>query len=481
MNSIYARQSVDKKDSLSIEAQIELCKRYAGEDALVFQDRGFSGKNTKRPAFQELMHAIETGQVKKVFVYRLDRISRSVVDFGNLWEFFDQHQVEFLSCTEQFDTSAPIGRAMLNIILIFAQLERETIADRVKDNYIHRFTLGAWPGGPAPYGYSLTKVTDNGHHVSSLIPNEYANVVQEIFQSYVQAETSLSSLARQLSAKQIHGPKREKWDSVTLSRILHSPVYVRADEDIYFYYLSQGIQIQQDLGAFDGQHACNLIGRRERGKNKYHDTDKQMLTVANHPGVISSQLWLQVQKKLAQNRQLPRANAGKHSWLTGLLKCGRCGYAVRINYNKIEDKFYLLCSGRSNLSCCDNSISVSLRELENYVAQHIQSLLSNCPPEEMPVQSSAMATEILELDEKIERLITALAESSSITMGYLNKQIEVLHKKKMSLLQQKTPPSPRPTALTFDDLDFEEKKLVAAEFIQRIELAGTHVNIIWKV
>ena len=152
MNAIYARQSVDKKDSLSIEGQIEQCRKFAGDDAKIFKDKGYSGKNIKRPAFTELIKAIECGTVKKIFVYRLDRFSRSIADFSRLWELLEMYDVEFYSATENFDTSTPMGRAMLNIILVFAQLERETTAERVKDNYYHRLKLGAWPGGPAPVG-----------------------------------------------------------------------------------------------------------------------------------------------------------------------------------------------------------------------------------------------------------------------------------------------------------------------------------------
>ena len=143
MNAIYARQSIDKKDSLSIDGQIDLCRKYAGEDARIFRDKGYTGKNIKRPAFTELMESVKRGETQKIYVYRLDRFSRSIADFSRLWEILQQYGVEFQSVTEQFDTSSPMGRAMLNIVLVFAQLERETIAERVKDNYAHRFRLGA--------------------------------------------------------------------------------------------------------------------------------------------------------------------------------------------------------------------------------------------------------------------------------------------------------------------------------------------------
>jgi len=481
MDAIYARQSIEKKDSLSIEGQIELCRKYAGEDARVFQDKGFSGKNTKRPAFMELIRAIEAGQIKKVYVYRLDRFSRSIADFSRLWELFEEHGVEFQSVTEHFDTSSPIGRAMLNIVLVFAQLERETTAERVRDNYVHRFTLGAWPGGPAPYGFSLIKTTDDGRRVSSLAANEKAEVVKMIFREYAKAETSLRSLAKMLGEKGIHGPKREAWDNVTLSRLLHSPLYVCADEEIYWHYLGKGLQIQQEMEAFDGQHACNVIGRRDRSRNKYNSLDGQMLTVANHQGFIPSDLWLKVQHKLEKNPQISRANAGKYSWLTGLMKCARCGYSVKVNYSKSEDKFYLICSGRSNFSKCDASIHLNLRELENQVGTRIKEVLDSCPPEEACPATQESAEAVLEIERKIERLVKALAESSDVSIGYISKQIEKLHREREKLLEASRVSPSAPEHLDFDKATFEEKKLIASEFIDRILLDGTSVNIIWKI
>ena len=96
MDAIYARQSIDKKGSLSIEGQIELCRKFTVDDALVFSDKGFSGKNTKRPAFGELMEAVEAGRVKKIVVYRLDRFSRSLADFSQIWELLRKNDVESL-------------------------------------------------------------------------------------------------------------------------------------------------------------------------------------------------------------------------------------------------------------------------------------------------------------------------------------------------------------------------------------------------
>lgn len=481
MYAIYARQSVDKKDSLSIEAQIKLCRQLAGEDAKVFKDKGFSGKNIKRPAFTELIEAVKAGTVKKIFVYRLDRFSRSIADFGRLWELLEEHGVEFQSVTEQFDTSSPMGRAMLNIVLVFAQLERETTAERVKDNYLHRFKLGAWPGGPAPYGFDLVKIESEGRRVSSLRINEKAETVKKIFEDYAKPDTSLRSIAKDLNESGIKGPRREMWDNVTLSRLLHSPLYVKADADVYFYYLSKGLQIAEEADAFDGIHACNIICRRDHTKNKYNSLQDQMLTVSNHEGFIEADLWLKVQDKLSNNKQFSRANAGKYSWLTGLLKCAKCGYAVKVNYCKPENKIYLKCSGRSNLGVCDSRISVDLRELEDYISKKIDGMLKEAPPTDIIPSGNGNAAEVLKIEQKIDRLVNALAESGEIAVSYISKQIEALHREREELLKSCKPEHTNVRPLDFNSLSFDEKKLVAAQFIDRVLIEGKNVNILWKI
>lgn len=484
MEAIYARQSIDKKDSVSIETQIDYCRRYIGGEPEVFQDKGFSGKNTNRPAFHRLMEAVEAGQVTKIIVYRLDRFSRSIADFGRVWEILERHHVEFQSVTENFDTSSPMGRAMLNIVLVFAQLERETIAERVKDNYQHRFSLGAWPGGPAPYGYSLTKITDSaGRKASSLTANENAPIVRRIFETYAQEGISLRSIARSLNADGIPGPKRKTWDNVTLSRILHSPLYVQATEDVYWWYLSKGLQPKQDAAAFDGAHACNVIGRRDRSKGKYQDPDQQHFSLSNHQGFIPADLWLKCQVKLDQATPISSSTASKHSWLTGLLKCGSCGYAVKVVKDSQSGKLYLSCSGRSNMGICGQSIRVNLRELEAAIAQELCRILAECPPEELYPAENEAAKEVQLIEERIERLVTALSESSAVSVSYINAQIEKLHKQREKLLAelQKKKGLGHKQHLDFDAASFEEKQLIAREFIEKILLKDDEADVIWKL
>lgn len=479
MDAIYARQSLEKEGSLSIAGQIALCEKHAGPERQIFEDRGFSGKNTNRPGFLRLMEGVRGGRIQKILVYRLDRFSRSIADFSRIWEELERHGVAFQSVTEQFDTASPMGRAMLNIVMTFAQLERETTAERVRDNYFHRVSLGAWPGGPAPYGFTLGKRrTPAGGQASTLVADEHAPLVRQIFQRYVETDLSLRALAKELTAQGIHGPKREAWDNVTLSRLLRSPLYVRADAEVYWYYLAQGMEIVQPVEAFAGVYGCNLIGRRNRAKGQIAPAG-QRLTIANHEGILPAPLWLAAQDKLRKNRQIPRTNGGKYTWLSGLLKCGKCGYAVKINWDKRADTYYLMCSGRSNLSLCTASIRVDLRGLEAAVAKEIQALLAECPPEPLGEAEPDTVQQALELEEKIQRLVSALASSSEVSAAYISQQIEGLHRQREGLLT-----SQRQAKLQHVDFlgaDFAEKKLIAGELVERVLLEGEQATIVWKV
>lgn len=139
--AIYSRKSKFTGKGESIENQIEMCQSYIishfadkENNISIFEDEGFSGKNLDRPQFKEMMNEEYRSPFNLIIVYRLDRISRNVGDFSNLIDKLNSYNTSFVSIKEQFDTSTPMGRAMMNIAAVFAQLERETIAERVKDN-----------------------------------------------------------------------------------------------------------------------------------------------------------------------------------------------------------------------------------------------------------------------------------------------------------------------------------------------------------
>lgn len=483
--AIYARQSIEKKNSLSIHGQEELCRRAAGtEDIRLYQDRGYSGKNTARPDFQRLLQDIRADKIQKLYVYRLDRFSRSIADFSQLWKILQEHQVEFVSVTENFDTATPMGRAMLHIIMVFAQLERETTSERVHDNYISRAASGAWPGGPAPYGYEIGRSHDaNGRSIPTLFPNdETSRVVQFIFQEYAQEDASLGSIVRKLNDQGVACAKRDFWDNVSLSRILHNPVYVMADEQVYLHYKALGVHVDAEESAFDGTHNAFLYGKREANERKYTDVHQHTLVLLGSVGIVPSQLWLLCQEKLRRNAQIGNAGKGKHTWLSGLLKCAKCGYSIKIQTEKQTRR--MICSGRYNNAHCDASIHVDLTELEDAVTLELEKLLAECPVEAPAPEKDVYAAKLEELDRRADRLMDAFSESEDMSSAYLHRALARLEQERKQLLEQRRKEAARPSMpdrLVFAELSFEEKKAVAAQFIDRIEIAENSVHVLWSV
>lgn len=482
-DAVYARQSVEKRDSLSISGQIELCRRNAGNAPLLeYKDSGYSGKNTERPDFQRLMKDIRADRIGTLYVYRLDRFSRSVADFGQLWEVLQAHRVEFVSVSENFDTKTPMGRAMLHIIMVFAQLERETIAERVRDNYYRRAALGRWPGGPAPYGYDNGRVTDDGGHaVPAIIPNADAAVVQTIFNSYAGEDMSLGTLAKKLNESGVPAVKRDTWDNVTLSRILHNPAYVMADGQVRLFLMAQGVNVSSPEEDFDGVHGVMLVGKRSGGERKYSDMRDHTAAVLNSVGLVPSELWLRCQDKLSRNRQIGNSGKGKHTWLSGLLKCARCGYSLKIVTEK--DQRRMLCSGRYNLAHCDASIRVDLSELESVVSLEIERFMEEWPEEAAEPERDEFAERMAEIERRTDRLLDAFAESD-LSEPYLRRALGRLDKERQMLLEHRKRMESRPALPekpVFSQLNFEEKKAVAAQFIERIEVSSRSAEIRWGI
>ena len=160
--AIYSRKSKFTGKGDSIENQVQLCTEYAKNlgvtDILVYEDEGFSGKNINRPQFMKMMEDAKLKKFDTIICYRLDRISRNVSDFSSLIDELSSLSIGFISIKEQFDTTTPMGRAMMFISSVFAQLERETISERVRDNMRELAKDGKWLGGQLPLGYDNEEV-----------------------------------------------------------------------------------------------------------------------------------------------------------------------------------------------------------------------------------------------------------------------------------------------------------------------------------
>lgn len=500
MYAIYARQSLDKKDSISIESQIEFCKRECNDnDFKVYFDKGFSGSNIERPQFQELLKDVKANKITKIIVYRLDRMSRSLLDFSELVELFNSYNVEFVSCTEKFDTSTPIGRAMLSIVMVFAQLERETIQQRVKDNYYERCKRGMFGGGGVPYGFDYKKILLNNKKASVLIKNEVkAKIVQRIYEMYANDEMTLGQICKALNEEKIPTENSGKgWTSNVLSRILKSGSYVRADENVYRYLEYQGCLMANDISEYDGTRGVLIFGNDSL--NKFKDLNGYVAALGLHEGFINSNLWIKVHNRAYNNKQInPNTGNSKTTWLAGISKCGKCGYAMTYKASKKGKKEYkyLRCSG-TTYNYCDRKTFFNLEEIENEVIQmifeHIKNNKKNYIAQtniEIDNEINSIKIELLSIDKKIENLVSKMMEAEDIAMSYINKALVELDQRKSVLLKQlETTNTKQNVSDTFDlktymkkwpTMELEEKKRFVNNYVNEIIINEENIDITFK-
>lgn len=499
MIAIYARQSVDKKDSISIDSQIDFCKREIFEgEYKVYIDRGFSGSNTNRPAFENMIEDISNGIITKVVVYKLDRISRSIIDFASIIQLFKKHNVEFQSSTEKFDTSTPMGNAMLNITMVFAQLERETIQKRIKDNYYSRGKKGFYMGGRAPYGFKKVETRIDGLKTYTFENNpEQLPFLIRMYELYANTKMSLGKVSNYLNNNQISAAEGGLWDSCKVSRILRSPVYVKADADIYLYYKNKGCNISNDITEFTGINGCYLYGKRESNERKYTRVTDHMLSLGLHKGVIDSNTWLLCQHKLDSNKQIKNSGKSKHSWLSGYIKCGYCNYAVSVvtsgNYK------YFNCRGKTNYKVCKgHSRAIYVDEIESIIEKYIFEKTEELKTTTLAIQNNEdleankIKLQIIDIDNQIDNLLNQLASASEVVMKYVNKKITELDNMKNTLNEEmKRLTSGSTEVRSADDalqyierwhkLGMDEKKNVCGFFIKRILIKDDEIIIYWKL
>jgi DNA invertase Pin-like site-specific DNA recombinase len=266
-------------------------------------------------------------------VYRLDRISRNVSDFSGLIEELSKLGIGFVSIREQFDTGTPMGRAMMYIASVFSQLERETIAERIRDNMHELAKTGRWLGGTTPTGYaseSVRSVTIDGRAKKAcklkLIPDE-ADVVKMIYDIYIETD-SLTNTDAELMRRRVKTKNGNSFTRFSIKNILQNPVYVIADQDVWDYFIRMDADLFSDRKEFDGVHGILAYNRTDQEKGRatqWRPVSDWIVSVGQHPGVISGKVWVKVQESLERNKsksfRKPRSN---EALLTGLLYCS-CG------------------------------------------------------------------------------------------------------------------------------------------------------------
>ena len=350
--AIYSRKSKFTGKGESIGNQAELCKEYVrnmfGENyvdrCVVFEDEGFSGGNLLRPDFKRMMEDVRKRTFKAIVVYRLDRISRNISDFAGLIDELDKLSVSFISIREQFDTSTPMGKAMMFIISVFSQLERETIAERIRDNMHELAKTGRWLGGNTPTGFqsaAVSKITIDGKERKSykLIPiPEEVEIPKMIFDLYTQTD-SLTAVEAELLRRRVKTKQGKDFTRFAIKAILQNPVYMTADEDAYEYFMAKEAVVCFPKEAFDGTCGIMAYNRTDQEKGKTTvllPVSQWIIALGQHPGMIPSKQWVKVQESLDRNKskayRKPRNN---EALLTGLLFCS-CGERMYPKLSKRE-------------------------------------------------------------------------------------------------------------------------------------------------
>lgn len=501
-DAIYARQSVDRMDSISIESQIEYCKYEArGGEYRVFQDKGYSGKNTDRPNFQIMLEAIRRGEVKRVIVYKLDRISRSILDFATMMAEFQDKNVEFVSCTEKFDTSTPMGRAMLNICIVFAQLERETIQQRVTDAYISRSRKGFYMGGRIPYGYRLESYMIEGKKTSHyvVVPEE-AEVIRKIYWLYAQPQTSIGDIVHYLidhGIPNVRG-KGQVWDRARVGDMIKNPIYVKADLDIYKFFKDQGAILHDDPALFIGTNGCYLYSEKG-GRRKTLCLEGHHIVLAPHEGIVPSDLWLKARIKCLNNKQVAKPIKAKNTWLAGKIKCGKCGYALAVRKANTQIGRYLVCTRRMQTNLCEGVGGIPATDFENFILSEMKKKLSEfesltAPPQkrENP-RMRELSAKVEQIEIEIGKLLNRVADADSVLMGYINARVKELHNQASEMKREIGELAPldnqnkpnikeiRDCMQHWDELEFDDKRAVVDQLITKIKASQETCEIIWKL
>ena len=498
-DALYARQSVEKVDSISIESQLEYCRHEArGNPCREYIDRGYSGRNTNRPAFEQLLADVRQGKVARVIVYKLDRISRSILDFANMMQLFQQHRVEFVSSTERFDTSTPIGRAMLHICIVFAQLERETIQKRVTDAYYSRCKKGLYMGGRVPYGFARQQTVLDGVRTSMFVPvPQEARQVQLIYSLYADLANSLGDLVRYLNA---HGHKQLRggmWSTARLSEMLRNPVYVRADAAVYDFFKEQGTQLLNPAADFTGYNGCYLYkGAGGEGRSP-SDLSGREVVLAPHEGLVSSRDWLRCRLRCQQNRRSTTTCKAKSSWLLGKVKCGRCGYGLSVVKSDTRWQRYFVCSAAlasKKQRCPGTGGTVYAQLLEAYVSQEIQRRLGLfdklCQREEPQLDRKCNEHRIrlAEIEREIEQLLCKVSGANDILLAYINSRVGQLDEERRQLqteaerlAHQEGAAAICNPAQLWTKASFAQKQAVADALIEIIKVADGEIEIVWKI
>ena len=349
--AVYTRKSSEEgleQEFNSLHAQREACEAYIAsqrhEGWLIVPDRyddgGISGGTLERPALKHLLRDIEADLVDVVVVYKVDRLSRALTDFAKLVEIFDRHDVSFVSITQQFNTTSSMGRLTLNILLSFAQFEREVIGERIRDKFAASRKKGMWMGGSPPLGYD---VVDR----KLLINEQEAALVRRIFERFATLR-SATLLVKELT---VEGLRTKSWTT-------------------------QSGRLREGR-PFDKGTIYKILNNRVYLGEAVH---KGTSYAGEHEAIVSQVLWDRVHEIFAENphRRGNRTRAQTPAPLKGLLHCSTCGTTMTPSHTRRRGRLYryYICSKsiKNDAESCPVR-AVAAAEIEGVVFSQVRRIL----------------------------------------------------------------------------------------------------------
>lgn len=475
--AVYSRKSRYTGKGESVENQIGICRQRIAadypqvreENIFIFEDEGFSGGNTNRPQFQQMMRDARERKFDAVICYRLDRISRNIGDFAGLIEEFNRLGVAFISIRDKFDTDSSMGRAMMYIASVFSQLERETIAERIRDNMHELAKTGRWLGGNPPTGYKSAEVVSRRDAEGRMrkafrleeIPDE-ARLVQQIFNKFLACE-SLTKVETDLLLNGVKTKRGHDFTRFAIKNILQNPVYLTADERAWDYFEKLGVEVYAARADFDGSRgvmAYNKTCQRPGRANEPREMQDWIIAVGLHQGLIDSSDWVKAQTLLSQNRlkayRKPKSNV---ALLSGILFCAHCNSYMRPKLTRRKNArgevlYSYLCETKekSRMHRCQMK-NPNGNELDLLVCEKIRELSESGPEfddllerakqalwrggEQEAGRAQQLKKELQERERQIDSLVKAMAQSGqTAAYGHIVRQINLLDDGNQRLREQ---------------------------------------------
>lgn len=469
--AIYSRKSKWTGKGESIENQLIMCREYiysfveGGRDAEIveYEDEGFSGKNTKRPQFQKMLSDMQTRHFDCLVCYKLDRLGRNLADLAALMENLERKHTSFISIKEKFDTTTPIGKAMLYFSGVLAQMEREQIAERVRDNMVMLARSGRWLGGNTPLGFVSRKLEKETGLAKKktfycLVQNPEEIQVAGFIFNYFLEQKSLTKVMKYLVTSGIKTRAGKDFSIMTIRDILTNPVYCRADQAAYEYFHELGCQVCIEKEELDNETGLMSYAKTSSGlyKNQAASYESWIISMGKHRGIISGEDFVRIHHMLEDNKdkgEVFRRGRNNVALLSGLLYC-TCGNLMRpknypesrVNGNG-ERTFAYLCPYKENthgVNCqmknahgntldeavCneimklvkpDEGAILLLEDLKKQIAVSDQEIIS---------EKQILIRERNNKKEEIRKLVNSMKrmEDDSISLDYIQEEISSLDK-----------------------------------------------------